>query len=41
MMQSVFFSSGQRLRDARWNELHHLMDFIFNQSAPLSLAEKL
>ena len=40
-MHRVFSSNGQRLRDARINELHHLMGFIFNQSAPLPLAEKL
>lgn len=40
-MYRAFSSNGQRLHDARINELHHLTDFIFNQSAPLPLVEKL
>lgn len=41
LMDGVFSSNGQRLRDARINELHNLVDFIFNQNAPLPLAKKL
>lgn len=35
------FPQTERLCDARINELQHLMDFIYNQSALLPLGEKL